>query len=711
MADASSHGNTVPTVSSGYSREVAISRLVQKLGLSPHQGERLFDAGLVTPEDVRAAPDDRLKAAGLSEEDIGNIRGGTPMAGGVSDDLLEKWLENRARTSRRSRSSRGAATAAAQEAAGNDDSFRRWVAGDDSAFASWLKPQPKDAPPEPAVPAEAPKGPDAAPAPPKEGGTVEPSAAPQTQPSSEASPTTPGAALPAPELSPIGAKDEEFATWLKTVTEVLRTKDGAADIESLEKVGERYAADLRTLKENLAHMADTLMQVRKGAVAQIKFVRTKEIRLREEAVAAKEAEIASLRDQLEDLKTRGGPATGGDRSKEGKGKPVPSSIATMMEGVRAREKILSLKEQELQAKDEELRLKLNEAEKLKNPLQLREQEISKWEQDLRIKDEQLKLQMRKLEADRKATQDPQTLEKLRKIEDLESEISRKESDIKAKENYLLQRLEELQGKERQVVDLEVEKQETDFARETKAERAKTGVRRLDDLLIGGLPIGCNVLINGSKHTGKEVLAMYLVAEGLRRMVPALWVLTDTDPETIRAGMTAILPTYLEYERRGLVRYIDLYSMNLGITTSDEYVTLISITEPGALEKLSQATETQAQKFLEKSKYYRLIFQTISTATAQLEIPAMMRFLQPYAGKRRREKAVSYFLVETGMHEEGDIDFLGHLMDGSIELKVEQMKTFLSVKGILDSVQSRAWISYTFSKTTFEMGSFSLDHIR
>ncbi|MCL4324414.1 MAG: hypothetical protein M1144_02995, partial [Candidatus Thermoplasmatota archaeon] len=376
--------------------------------------------------------------------------------------------------------------------------------------------------------------------------------------------------------------DEEFATWLKTVTEVLRTKDGAADIESLEKVGERYAADLRTLKENLAHMADTLMQVRKGAVAQIKFVRTKEIRLREEAVAAKEAEIASLRDQLEDLKTRGGPATGGDRSKEGKGKPVPSSIATMMEGVRAREKILSLKEQELQAKDEELRLKLNEAEKLKNPLQLREQEISKWEQDLRIKDEQLKLQMRKLEADRKATQDPQTLEKLRKIEDLESEISRKESDIKAKENYLLQRLEELQGKERQVVDLEVEKQETDFARETKAERAKTGVRRLDDLLIGGLPIGCNVLINGSKHTGKEVLAMYLVAEGLRRMVPALWVLTDTDPETIRAGMTAILPTYLEYERRGLVRYIDLYSMNLGITTSDEYVTLISITEPGAL---------------------------------------------------------------------------------------------------------------------------------
>jgi KaiC/GvpD/RAD55 family RecA-like ATPase len=703
MADASAHGDAVSSVSSSFSREVAISRVVQTLGVSPQQGERLYELGLQTPEDVRKAPDDILREAGLSDQDIANTRQGTPMESGVSDDMLEKWLENRARSSRK----KGAKTASAPSVPdGSDDTFRRWVAGDDSAFASWLKPTEPDRPLEPPVPLkeatpEPVAAPPVAPTPSVETHSTEPS------PEKSATEGAPPPPIPAasPPLAPSGLKDEEFGAWVQSSLEAISA--GKVDLEAFRSQADRFSAEIRLLRESVAKLSDTLTEVRKGAVAQIKFVRTREIRIKEEALAAKDAEIASLREQV----ASGKGAASAEGGKDGKTRPAPSSIAAMMEGVRAREKVLVAREEELQAREEELKLRLAEAQKLKNPLLLREQEIAKWEQDLRIKDEQLKAQMRKLEADRKATQDPQTLEKLRKIEDLEAEISRKEAEVKAKENYLAQRLDELQGKQREIVDLEVEKQSEDFNREMKVERAKTGVRRLDDLLIGGLPIGSNVLVNGTKHTGKEILSMYLVAEGLRRMVPALWVLTDTDPESVRSSMTAILPTYPEYERRGLIRYVDLYSSSLGNTTADEFTDLISLREEGALDKLADVTDAVAKKFLEKAKYYRLVFMTISTVTAHLEIPAMMRFLQPYAGKRRREKAVCYFLVETGMHEEGDIDFLGHLMDGSIELKVEQMKTFLSVKGILDSVQSRAWINYSFSKTTFEMGSFSLDHIR
>jgi len=50
------------------------------------------------------------------------------------------------------------------------------------------------------------------------------------------------------------------------------------------------------------------------------------------------------------------------------------------------------------------------------------------------------------------------------------------------------------------------------------------------------------------------------------------------------------------------------------------------------------------------------------------------------------------------------------MDGSIEFKVEQLKSFLCIKGICD-VQSRGWIRYTYTKSSLSIGSFSLDHIK
>jgi hypothetical protein len=68
------------------------------------------------------------------------------------------------------------------------------------------------------------------------------------------------------------------------------------------------------------------------------------------------------------------------------------------------------------------------------------------------------------------------------------------------------------------------------------------------------------------------------------------------------------------------------------------------------------------------------------------------------------------VLDSGMHSESDMETLEHMVDGSLNLKVEQMKTFLSVRGIGEA-QARGWVGYTFTKRAFSLGSFSLDHIR
>ena len=88
-------------------------------------------------------------------------------------------------------------------------------------------------------------------------------------------------------------------------------------------------------------------------------------------------------------------------------------------------------------------------------------------------------------------------------------------------------------------------------------------------------------------------------------------------------------------------------------------------------------------------------------------------LQPaqlFYGRRKLDRAVAYYVLESGMHTDSDLETLEHMVDGSVNLKVEQLKTFLSVRGI-GEVQARAWVGYTFTKRSFNLGSFSLEHIR
>jgi len=69
-----------------------------------------------------------------------------------------------------------------------------------------------------------------------------------------------------------------------------------------------------------------------------------------------------------------------------------------------------------------------------------------------------------------------------------------------------------------------------------------------------------------------------------------------------------------------------------------------------------------------------------------------------------------YTMEKGMHSDQEIQMIGSIMDGMIEFKVDQLKTFLAIKGVTE-VQSRSYIRYTATKSALSIGSFSLDHIR
>jgi KaiC/GvpD/RAD55 family RecA-like ATPase len=416
-----------------------------------------------------------------------------------------------------------------------------------------------------------------------------------------------------------------------------------------------------------------------------------------------EEEIRNQRSELELSKKRLETVGADERS-------LTDALQSRMNTADMRERELARRENELRTKFEEIRLQTEEVDRRRTPLEYKEKELVAWEQELRIQKEAVALQLRRVEEAKQAGGSLESVEKTKRLSELQMDVTKREEELRAREEFLSQRMQEVEGLEKQAAEVEADKSQADVVAAASAKKARTGVRRLDDLLFGGIPLGSQLLVNGPAHTGKDVLSRAFMTEGLKNGAGAIWVLTDKTYQTVREEATGFLPNYLELEQKGLVKYIDLYSRSLGLTEGERNAVLFSMTDKGAMDGLTAKVNEFALEFRQKSIPYRLVFESVSTITAYLDTAATFRFLQPFVGRRKVDGAAGYYLIETGMHSEADVRTLEHMMDGSINLKIDQLKNFLSVRGITD-VQSRAWVGYTFTKRAFSLGSFSLDHIR
>lgn len=68
------------------------------------------------------------------------------------------------------------------------------------------------------------------------------------------------------------------------------------------------------------------------------------------------------------------------------------------------------------------------------------------------------------------------------------------------------------------------------------ERVKTGVAGLDAMLNGGLLPARPYVVSGPTGSGKTILAMHFLVEGLRRVEPCLMVTVDEPPIEVKANM-------------------------------------------------------------------------------------------------------------------------------------------------------------------------------
>ena len=366
----------------------------------------------------------------------------------------------------------------------------------------------------------------------------------------------------------------------------------------------------------------------------------------------------------------------------------------------------------LERENQRLRVQLDdrndELNRLRSLLRYKEEELVRREEDLIYRERVIAEEQKRFASEKAEVTGMDELKLKKRLEDLKAEVHAKEQDIIKKERYLNSKMEELRRRELGMIEEEIDIREEDRASEVGLNKAHTGNQRLNDLLLGGYPFGSSIMVYGPSFVGKEVLVNQFMAEGLIKGVPTLWVLTDKTPADIRGEMSFIVSGYEEYEQLGLVRYVDAYSHTVDDPADDPYTTYLK--SPDDLDAMMAAVNKIAEEFRSKYEYYRLGFRSLSTLIAYSNINAAFRFLNPFVGRRKKERSVSMFLLEKGMQEQQEIQMLGMIMDGMLDFTVDQQRNFFSVKGISD-VQTRNDVRYTWTDRGLNIGSFTLDHIK
>jgi KaiC/GvpD/RAD55 family RecA-like ATPase len=374
--------------------------------------------------------------------------------------------------------------------------------------------------------------------------------------------------------------------------------------------------------------------------------------------------------------------------------------------------LLTKRNEELEGIEDELEGKRADLEMREMGLRERFEEISFGEEKLSKREERLMQERMSLEEERKKAKasgkggDIELMEEEVRLKN--EELRQLEERLSEREQFLREKELEMKRMESKVIDAELD-MEFAVEKEKDVSKIKTGVRRLDDLLYGGLPLNSNVFVYGPPFTGKLVLLNLFIAEGLRKGIPGIFILTDKTPSETREGLKLVVPKIEIYEKKGLMKYVDAYSKSMGIDAEEP--NSIMVEKPTDLDEISMAL-SKIQKIVQKEhKYHKISFHSISTIMAYTDAMTTFRFLQSITSRNKRTGAISLYCMDHGMFSDSDVQTLKHLMNGIVEFKVDDLKSFLRVEGICD-VRTRGWIEYSHTTKSLNLkGSFAVDHIR
>lgn len=240
-----------------------------------------------------------------------------------------------------------------------------------------------------------------------------------------------------------------------------------------------------------------------------------------------------------------------------------------------------------------------------------------------------------------------------------------------------------------------------------------GVKRLDELLGGGVPPRSTTLVLGPAYTGKHALADRFALAGASAGEPAVVVTTDAPAGEVHDRLAAAGDDakVAEHEKAGRLRYVDTYTATIGGDQDHPAARYVGGT--ANLNDFARVMNDVQREVLAEHEAHRVVFDSLTTLIVDTNARTVFRFLQVLLGRTRQAGGTTLLLMEAGVHEPSEVELVKHLTDGLVETRRDEDRTLLRVEG-LGLNQTPGWVEYRWSDAdgSFEVtGSFGVGRVR
>lgn len=128
-------------------------------------------------------------------------------------------------------------------------------------------------------------------------------------------------------------------------------------------------------------------------------------------------------------------------------------------------------------------------------------------------------------------------------------------------------------------------------------RISTGISKLDPLIEGGIPEGAIVLVSGSTGSGKTILGLQFLVEGIKKGERGLYITFEEAARSVKTQAGEFGWNIDDFEKKGMLRLVSLSIAHANI------------------EKVLDEIESLVRKF----KPQRLVLDSLSTLSVFTEI--------------------------------------------------------------------------------------------
>src|SRR5438105_4749015 len=501
-------------------------------------------------------------------------------------------------------------------------------------------------------------------------------------------------------------------------TRIRELKDWESKILAKEKEVGKKEVEVKTLESQLRERYENATRIDKQFQGQRRSFEDRETEFvsREKTIADQEA---ALRQRAAEIDRQASSVEEAQRGLDDKTKKYAelfkdakmkeAAAGSNAEDVKRQEKTLASREKKVAEMQSNLQTEIKRLNQDNRSLLERAKELEERESDVQLK--ALELEGKAREGRATSTPGMKDLDRDAQLEAWEHRLREREEEFKRRTYQKEKEFEMREGAVKARITTaagEAEAEEA-VAIEKKADRVKTGTPRLDDLLYGGIPFNSNVLFVCPAFVGKEVALLNFIAEGLRKGIPAIIITTTKLPIDVAKDIAPVLPTFVEYDQLGLVRWIDCTSP-LQSSKPVKEKNVWRVNGPTDFENIYQIVSQLDEEFKKKYPYFRLAYLTLSSSITQADERDAMNFFQRLVNRLRQTKVVSAIALERGMHNDQTLEAMEHMVDGAIHFKSDKQKTQLQVVGLGD-VQTHDWVPYKFTNKAIMIGSFQLERIR